>query len=140
MIVYIDASVLVSAIFNEPSSAQARSWWRNLTVPPILSDLANIECIGAISRAVRSGRHTPVGGADALKGLDDLRAACSPRSHDRADFALAEQLVRDFATKLAAPDALHLATAMNAGATLATFDLRLAAAARSRGVAVAAIP
>jgi predicted nucleic acid-binding protein len=46
-------------------------------------------------------------------------------------------LVRDFATKLSAPDALHLASAKNAGATLATLDVRLAEAAMGQGVKVA---
>ncbi|MGP0060221.1 MAG: PIN domain-containing protein, partial [Beijerinckiaceae bacterium] len=41
-----------------------------------------------------------------------------------------------FATKLAAADALHLAAAMNAGASLVTFDGRLAEAARMQGVGV----
>ena len=54
-----------------------------------------------------------------------------------ADFAHAERLIRDFATKLAAPDALHLASAKNSGAALATFDARLADAARAQGVEVA---
>jgi len=66
-----------------------------------------------------------------------LPAGCVRRGHDRDDFALAEQIVRDFASKLAAPDALHLATAIHAGAALATFDVRLADAARARGVALA---
>ena len=46
-------------------------------------------------------------------------------------------LVRDFTTKLTAPDALHLASAKNAGATLATLDVRLAEAARAQGVETA---
>ena len=41
--------------------------------------------------------------------------------------------MRDFATKLTAPDALHLASAKNAGATLATLDARLVEAARGQG-------
>jgi len=57
--------------------------------------------------------------------------------HGRADFAAAELLVRDFATKLSAPDALHLASAKNAGAMLATLDARLAEAAHGQGVEVA---
>ena len=52
-------------------------------------------------------------------------------------FLLAERLVRDFSTKLAAADALHLASAKNAGAALATFDARLAEAANGLGVALA---
>ena len=55
-------------------------------------------------------------------------------AHPRDDFAMAEELIRDFSTKLAAPDALHLAATINIGAALATLDLRLAETARSRGV------
>jgi predicted nucleic acid-binding protein len=43
-------------------------------------------------------------------------------------------LVRDYSTKLTAADALHLASAKNGGARLATFDVRLAEAARAAGV------
>jgi predicted nucleic acid-binding protein len=39
-------------------------------------------------------------------------------------------------TKLMAPDALRLASPKNAGAILATLDLRLAEAARGEGVAL----
>jgi predicted nucleic acid-binding protein len=48
-----------------------------------------------------------------------------------------EQLVLDFSTKLAAPDALHLASALNVGARLLTLDERLAEMARSRGLGLA---
>jgi hypothetical protein len=55
---------------------------------------------------------------------------------DEVDTGLAATLVRDFATKLAAPYALHLAAAMNARARLVTFDSRLITAARMRNAAV----
>lgn len=57
-----------------------------------------------------------------------------PIEADVLDMILAESLVRDFATKLSAPDALHLALASNRGYRLATFDTRLAEAATIRGV------
>jgi predicted nucleic acid-binding protein len=66
-----------------------------------------------------------------------MRANCERLSHGAADFLLAEHMVRDFSMKLAAADALHLASAKNAGAALATFDGRLAEAARTQGVEVA---
>jgi predicted nucleic acid-binding protein len=66
-----------------------------------------------------------------------MRANCEPLSHRPSDFLLAERLIRDFSTKLAAADALHLASAKNAGATLATLDARLAEAAQGQGVALA---
>ncbi|HLX97338.1 MAG TPA: hypothetical protein VKR62_01470 [Roseiarcus sp.] len=66
-----------------------------------------------------------------------MRANFERLTHGAADFLLAERIVRDFATKLAAADALRLASAKNAGATLATFDVRLAEAGRAQGVEVA---
>jgi predicted nucleic acid-binding protein len=66
-----------------------------------------------------------------------VRANCERLGHGAGDFLLAERLVRDFSTRLAAADALHLASAKNAGATLATFDARLAEAARGQGLALA---
>jgi uncharacterized protein len=65
-----------------------------------------------------------------------MRANCERLSHGASGFSLAERLIRDFATKLAAADALHLASAKNAGATLATLDGRLAEAVRGQGVAL----
>ena len=50
-------------------------------------------------------------------------------SHSANDYALAERIVRDPSSKLAAADALHLASAKNAGAAMATLDNRLAEAA-----------
>jgi uncharacterized protein len=73
----------------------------------------------------------------ALASFDELRAASQPLRHGRGEFELAERLIRDFATKLAAADALHLASAKTAGAALATLDTRLAEAARGQGVKVA---
>ena len=44
--------------------------------------------------------------------------------------AAAGQIVRDFTSKLSAPDAIHLAITRLSGATLATFDDRMADGAR----------
>jgi predicted nucleic acid-binding protein len=66
-----------------------------------------------------------------------MRANCERLSHASSDFLLAERLVRDFATRLAAADALHLASAKNAGATLATLDVGLAEGTRGQGIVLA---
>ena len=65
-----------------------------------------------------------------MKDFDAFRLACDGFTPARETMECAETLVRDFATKLLAPDALHLASAMQAGAVLVTFDERLANAAR----------
>ena len=46
-----------------------------------------------------------------------MRFAPLPQGHDRGEFELAERLIRDFSMKLAAADALHLASAKNAAAS-----------------------
>ena len=136
MSVYIDTSVLVSAVLNEANSPQVRAWWKRLIGPVIVSDLASLEFSAVISRAVRTGQFSNGDAEIAIRGLDQLRIGCDRVSHAQADYIAAEQLVRDYATKLAAADALHLATAIRARAALATFDVRLEDAARSRGVEI----
>ena len=138
MTVYLDTSVVVAILIDEPSSEIARAWFRRLADDDVIvADLAAVEFAAGISRWLRMGR-IDVGQAEfALASFDMLRAQCLSYAHGRDDFALAELIARDFATKLLAPDALHLASAKNAGATLATFDARLAEAAKPTGVALA---
>ena len=103
----------------------------------IVSDLARLEFAAVVSRLARTGKFSGDQSVRALASFDMLRAACLPMTHGPRDFAFAEELVRDFSTKLVAPDALHLASARSAGASLATFDKRLAAAARMHALDVA---
>ena len=139
MTVYVDTSLLAAAVFEEPWSEPARAWLKRTTQQLIVSDLARLEFAAVVSRAVRTGRFDDKAARRALRSFDEFRSASLPMSHASDDFDSAEQLVRDFATKLSAPDALHLASARNAGAALATFDVRLAEAARAQGVEVAAL-
>ena len=137
MTIYADTSVLVAFVFDEPRSDRVRDWFRRATQGIIVSDLARLEFPAVVTRSTRTGRLSPSEASAALASFDLLAARSRPLRHDRADFAAAEMLVRDFATKLTAPDALHLASAKNAGATLATLDVRLAETARGQGVEVA---
>ena len=139
MTVYLDTSVVVAILIDEPSSDLARAWFRRLDEDVIVADLAAIEFAAGISRWLRMGRIDAGQAEFALSSFDMLRAQCRVYAHGRDDFALAELLARDFTTKLLAPDALHLASAKNAGARLATFDARLAEAARASGTEVAQI-
>jgi predicted nucleic acid-binding protein len=135
--IYADTSVLVAFVFDEPDSNSVRDWFRRTTQQIIVSDLARLEFPAVVARSIRTRRFNPSEASAALASFDLLAARSRPLRHDRADFAAAEMLVRDFATKLTAPDALHLASAKNAGAILATLDARLAEAARGQGVPVA---
>lgn len=137
MTIYADTSVLVAFVFDEPDSDRVRDWFRRANQPIIVSDLARLEFPAVVTRSARTRRLDPSEASAALASFDWLAARSRSLRHDRADFAAAEMLVRDFATKLAAPDALHLASAKNVGAMLATLDVRLAEAARGQGVKVA---
>jgi uncharacterized protein len=139
MTIYADTSVVVAVIFDEPDSDRVRDWFRRTTQRIIVSDLVRLEFPAVVTRAGRTGRLNASEASAALASFDLLAARSRPLRHGPADFESAERLVRDFATKLAAPDALHLASAKNARAALATFDARLADAARAQAVDVASL-
>ena len=133
---YLDTSVLVSILVDEPRSQLAREWWKRASGENVISAFAALEIAAVVSRRVRTGVSTEDEACEVLRDFDLLRDACGSHVHRRADFDLAEELIRDFPTKLAAPDALHLAAAINLNATLVTFDERLTVAARMRGAEV----
>lgn len=137
MIVYLDASVLLSIVALDSNSEKAGAWYESLQASVVISDLADLEVCAIISRELRAKRFSRSVADRALSDFDSLRATGERLTPDAQDFALAGRLVRDYSTKLAAADALHLASAKNAGAQLATFDLRLAEAARMAGVELA---
>lgn len=131
---YLDASVLISWLVTDVHTPRVGAWFASARQPLIVSDLAGLEVSAVLSRDLRTGKLTRDEVETALLDLDALRARCRPHRHSQDDYRVAETLVRDFATKLAAADALHLASAGNAGAELATFDERMRAAARMKGI------
>ncbi len=137
--IYFDASVLMSLLVADAHTPKASAWYSGLSATVIVSDLANLEVCAVLSRHLRVGRLTQRGVESALLDFDAMRADCERLSHSTSDFLLAERIVRDFSTKLLASDALHLASAKNAGAALATFDVRLAEATAAHGVEVAEV-
>jgi predicted nucleic acid-binding protein len=134
---YLDTSFLISALTNEANSEQSRKWLKDGVDPIIVSDFAALELSASLSRFVRTGRLGEEPARALLARFDRMRSACVGHVHGKPDFDLADELIRNFETKLAAPDALHLASTVNLGATLVTFDERLADAARGRRINVA---
>lgn len=127
----MDTSVVVPLLILDSLTTKAAAWYDSLHATVIISDLADLEVAAVASRGVRTGRLTALEAEKALIDFDVLRASSERLAHGPDDFVYAARLIRDFSMKLAAADALHLASARNAGAALATFDERLAAAARS---------
>jgi len=137
VIVYLDTSVLLSIVARDSNSEKAGAWYESLQASVVISDLADLEVCAVVSRELRAKRFTRAAADRALSDFDSLRATSERSTPDAQDFALADRLARDETLKLSAADALHLATAKNGGARLATFDLRLAEAARMAGVELA---
>jgi predicted nucleic acid-binding protein len=138
--VYLDTSVIIALIAEEPASESVRNWFRNATDRVIVSDLVRLEFSAFISRAVRTNRFDTDQAAAALGSFDELRRACDTLEHTPSDFSRADELIREFSMKLAAADALHLASALAANVSLLTLDRRLRDAAGSKDLATLAVP
>jgi predicted nucleic acid-binding protein len=134
---YLDTSVIVSMIVNDVNTMKAAAWFDRTEPTPLVSVFAKAEFSATISRHVRSHRLSAAEGRTTLDIFDkwlDGDARLVNVSND--DIKMADLMVRDFDTKLLAPDAIHLAVAKRLGATLITFDARLAAAASLQNIAI----
>ena len=136
---YLDTSALVKLFVPEPESDllnQALLGAREV----ILSDLALTEMASALGRRTREGVLTRLEASHLHREALKLTASCrhvelTPPVHRRA-----EQLLLSLPMPIRALDALHLATALEAGAaTMVAFDQGLRAVAASQGLLVAPI-
>jgi predicted nucleic acid-binding protein len=135
---YLDANVIVALLTDEPLSARADAFLRAKPEQLIVSDFAAAEFSSAISRRVRTGE-TPLSDARiALSGLDVWLERSAIRIEIAAtDVALADTFLRRLDLTLLTPDALHIAMAHRADATMVTFDRQMAVSARALGASVA---
>ena len=136
MILYLDTSVLVSALTNEPETAAVQSWLarqdaRDLTI----SDWVLTEFSSALSIKLRTGQLGPDHRAAALALFTRLAAeTLRILSVERGSFRTAARFADQSTLNLRAGDALHLAICADQGATLCTLDRRLIEAAPMVGV------
>jgi predicted nucleic acid-binding protein len=136
---YCDTSALLKLYLPEPGSDELNAVVEGRD-DVLVSDLAVTEIISAVARRLRQGslpRETARRLQHAiLERLDDgvyHRVELTRDVHRRAEHLL----LTSQGTPLRAADALHLALAASArAASMASFDARLAAAARSGGLAV----
>jgi predicted nucleic acid-binding protein len=135
---YLDASVLVALFVIDPTSARAEAFLLAHPEPIAVSDFGAAEFSSAVARRVRMRELSDDEGRLAFSNFDDWAARSADRDLLRAaDIEAANRILRRLIVNLRTPDALHIAIAERVGATLVTFDQRMADSARILGVAVA---
>lgn len=138
MTTYLDASVLVALFINDTLTEQADEFLRAKTPLLVISDFAAAECASAIGRRVRTGKLAANDARTVFVSLDAWAARATRRVEaTSADVRAAEGYLRRLDLTLRTPDALNIAIAQRSGATLATFDKRMAASARALGTDLA---
>ena len=137
MTAYLDASVLLPIIVDEPASQLVDRFMEGWTDRLFVSDFAAAEVASALSRLMRMHLIADVDARERLADFDSWRAGgTDPIDVQPADVRLANVFVRRFELMLRAPDALHAALCRRNDMTLVTLDRRLADAAGQLGVDV----
>ena len=133
---YLDSSLVVALLTAEPDSDRVEAWIAGQAADALAaSDWVTVEVSAALAAKLRSGAIDASLRQQALDALAGMRAGLSWLGIGTAHFATAARLAADNAAKLRAGDALHLALAVEHGATLATLDKRQAEAGAALGIA-----
>ena len=126
--VYIDTSVVVALLTQEPAAERAAAWFETLEDTPVCADWLLTEFSSAISIKRRTGQITEIAAKAARKEFQLLvgnGVRLAPVS--RAVFKAAADMAEAHGHGLRAGDALHLAVAREIGADiLATLDATMA--------------
>ncbi|HLY45903.1 MAG TPA: type II toxin-antitoxin system VapC family toxin [Stellaceae bacterium] len=135
---YLDTSVLAALLRPEPSSNRADSFIRRNPADLTVSDFTAAEFASAVARWVRTRELNETAARTALESFDLWLTRSAQRVEvSPADIAAATTFLRRLDLPLRTPDAIHIAIAQRLGATLVTFDRRMAASAAALGTAVA---
>lgn len=132
---YLDTSIVVALVLRDAHTAKAEAWLERATPACIVSDFCALEFASVVSRQVRMSHLSPADGSAVLDVFDEWIARTAQIVTSSGEqMEAAGRMVRDFDTKLSAPDAIHLAVAKQYGLALVTFDERLGDAARRENV------
>lgn len=131
---YLDTAVVLTLFIDETTSTTVEEWLAKRRQPLAFSDWGLTECASALGIKFRRGEIN----ADQAQNLwqailsfaHEVCEMISCASHHQAD---AQQWLGRFDLSLRAGDALHLAMARHAQATLVSYDKNLIEAAQATG-------
>jgi uncharacterized protein len=136
--VYLDASILVALFTPDALSARVDANFRSNADAAVVGDFAAAEFASAVARKVRTGELTEMNARAVFSEFDEWVARLGAMAEVRsADLVMAARFLRRLDLNLRAPDALNIAVAQRLGIAIATFDQRMAVAARRLGVPTA---
>lgn len=140
--IYLDASVIVSALTREQQSVVIRAWLQDQSSSQLLlSSWTLLETASTISKKQRRGDLTTPQHQLALQLLDAVtNLNWSVLDTVPADFSVARTWVSEPTLALRGGDALHLAIARRRELAVATLDNGMIKVARQLGIPCAAMP
>jgi predicted nucleic acid-binding protein len=135
---YLDASAIFALILPDAFSVRGSDYLDRKRPILLVSDFAKAEFASAVALRVRRLEMSTEGAREAFAGFDAWTIAESLQIEaTTADIKTAEAYIRRLDLNLRAPDAINIAITQREGATLMTFDARMAECARALGVPVA---
>ena len=139
MSVYLDASVLIALLTNDPFTPRAEAFLRAQAPVLVVSDFASAEFASAIARRFRTREITVEEARSAFSTFDAWTARTASRVETTApDVAVAATFLRRLDLTLRTPDALNIAIAQRTANMLMTFDEKMAANAHALGTPLVA--
>ena len=130
----LDTNILVSLFFEDAHSQKVDRWLKEKPRDIAVSRWAETEFAAIVTKRTRVGALTAETAQEVMAAFDTWVALRARRLETTPAIGmLAAALARDYALKLSAADALHLAQSSEGKHTLVTLDLRLADAALARG-------
>ncbi len=134
--IYVDTSVIVPLLTLEPKTEQVTAWYAGLHDTPAGSDWLLTEFSSAVSIKLRTGQINEATAKLVRKEFDSLvdgGLRIVPISRDA--YRQAADIIRRHGSGLRSGDALHLAVALELGAShMATLDGTLAANVKHHGL------